>query len=460
MATTRFAPSPTGYLHFGNVRTALFNWLLARQAGGAMQLRLEDTDRARSSEQYSAAVVEDLRWLGLDFSGDSSGQPWRQSQRTAEYEQQLQRLRGQTYPCFCTAEELAAERQAQRAAGRPPRYSGKCAQLAGREAQRRLDGGEAAAWRFRVPPGTALTVRDWVRGDSTFSTADLGDFVVRRASGDFSFLFANAVDDALLGVTDVLRGEDHAANTPRQILLLQALELPPPRYGHLALIVAAGGKPLSKRDGLTPVRDWRARGYLPAALVNYLARVGHHYAPPDGDALMTLDDLAARFSRAALGRAPAQLDESQLQQRQKESVLQLAAADYRQWLGEARLRGLRDADAFCALTRENITLPEDADAWRDIIAGDTLAHISPDAAALIEAAANAALFAAAAQAAEASSWQDFCQQIGSASGKKGKALFMPLRAALTGRTDGPAMPQLYALLTPAQRRARFGAAQL
>lgn len=452
---TRFAPSPTGYLHLGNVRTALFNWLLAKQGGGVMQLRLEDTDRERSRPEYARAIAEDLHWLGLDFATDADGQPWRQSQRSAHYEEQLARLREHTYPCFCTDAELAAEREAQRAAGKPPRYSGKCARLSSAEAEQRLRT-QAAAWRFRVPQGSRLQVEDSVRGSTTYASDDIGDFVLRRANGDFSFLFVNAVDDALLGITDVLRGEDHTTNTPRQLLLLQALNLPAPRYGHIALMVGPGGKPLSKRDGLAPVRDWREKGILPAALVNYLSRTGHTYAAPQADTFLPLPQLAQHFSCAALGRAPAQYDAAQLTRWQKEAVLDLDKEAYLRWLGAARLQGIADKDAFFHLTRENITLPQEGEEWAHLLSATTLPHISAEAAAAIESGKD--LYPAAAAAAEAEDWQSFYKAVGVQSGKKGKALFLPLRAALTGRTDGPAMPLIYAMLTPAQRRQRFNAA--
>ena len=454
MNITRFAPSPTGYLHLGNVRTALFNWLLAKHNGGTMQLRLEDTDRARSANQYETALVEDLNWLGLDFSGDADGTPWRQSQRTAYYQEYIERLGEHCYPCFCSNEELAAQRQAQLAAGKPPRYNGTCAQHSTQAAQQRLATGAAAVWRFRVPRDTTVTVDDFVRGQTVYATDAIGDFILRRSNGDFSFIFTNALDDALLGVNRVLRGEDHTTNTPRQLLLLQALSLPVPQYGHIALMVAAGGKPLSKRDGLTPVRDWRARGYLPLALLNYLARVGHSYRHHNADALMTLQELSSHFSTAALGRAPAQYDAAQLLHWQKDAVMALSMQEYQQWLGNARLQGIANQEMFCQLTQENVVLPDDSEPWLRMLREEALSTYSETARAAMQAAGNE-FYTIAAAAATAAHWQDFCSTIKEKSGKKGKALFLPLRAALTGATDGPAMPLVYEILTPQQRRTRL-----
>jgi len=233
---TRFAPSPTGLLHLGNVRTALFNALLARRQKGRFLLRIEDTDRERSRPEYVAALLEDLRWLGLDWQeGPAVGgphEPYAQSTREAIYSQYYRQLESteRVYPCFCTPAELALNppaelalnRKAQLAAGRPPRYPGTCARLSEVERQARLERGLQPTLRFRVPVGRTIEFSDLVRGPQRFASDDIGDFVIRRADGTPQFFFANAVDDALMEVTHVLRGEDHLANTPRQLLLLEA----------------------------------------------------------------------------------------------------------------------------------------------------------------------------------------------------------------------------------------------
>ena len=251
---TRFAPSPTGHLHLGNARTALLNYLAARKTGGRFILRVEDTDEARSSDNFMRELFEDLRWMGLDWDeGPDIGGPhaaYRQQQRRAIYEEWLVKLdaAGLTYPCFCTPAELNISRRQQLAAGKPPRYAGTCRNLTEEQRAERLVRGQAAALRFRVPNGEVVTFNDVVHGEQRFSTDDIGDFIIRRADGSTAFFFSNAIDDALMGVTLVMRGDDHLTNTPRQMLILQALNLSIPRYAHVALLLGMDGAPLSKRQ--------------------------------------------------------------------------------------------------------------------------------------------------------------------------------------------------------------------
>ena len=277
---SRFAPSPTGDLHLGNARTALFNWLLARHAGGGFILRIEDTDAERSREPLTSALMEDLRWLGLDWDAgpdreDAHG-PYRQSQRAVQYERYFAALEsaGCTYPCYCSALELDMSRRSQLAAGKPPRYAGTCRSLTADQRARRAAQGLRPTLRFRVPDDARIEFDDFVHGPQSFVSGDIGDFVIRRADGTAAFFFCNAVDDADMGVTHVLRGEDHLTNTPRQLMLLDALGLTRPVYGHISLIVARDGSPLSKRHGATSVREYREQGYLPEALINHLFRLG------------------------------------------------------------------------------------------------------------------------------------------------------------------------------------------
>ena len=266
---TRFAPSPTGRLHLGNIRTALFNWLLARRHGGAFLLRLEDTDAMRGHEKYALALQEDLRWMGLvwDEGPDVGGAhgPYAQSERGEIYKSHFLKLEQDrlAYPCFCTEHELAIERKVAIASHLPPRYSGKCRALSPDDVRPRFGRGEPATLRFRVPAARKVGFDDKVRGPQVFDSADIGDFVIRRSDGTPAFFFCNAVDDALMQVTLVVRGEDHLTNTPRQIMLLEALGLPAPEYAHIALVVDADGTPLSKRTGSQSVEELRAAG-LPA----------------------------------------------------------------------------------------------------------------------------------------------------------------------------------------------------
>ncbi len=242
---TRFAPSPTGQLHLGNARTALFNFLLARHHAGRFVLRVEDSDAARSQESFTLALYEDLAWLGLvwDEGPDRGGPngPYQQSQRPALYRSFYERLEREqhAYPCFCTATELEIANRAQRTAGQAPRYAGTCRELTAAQRASRSAEGRRASLRFRVPTGRRIEFVDLVHGPQSFLSDDFGDFIIRREDGSAAFLFGNAIDDALMGVTHALRGEDHLSNTPRQRLILDALLLPAPRYGHLSLLMGA-----------------------------------------------------------------------------------------------------------------------------------------------------------------------------------------------------------------------------
>ena len=320
---TRFAPSPTGELHLGNARTALFNELLARHAGGRFLLRIEDTDLQRSTEEHTQALIADLRWLGLRWDAgpdceDERG-PYRQSARAVIYAADFAVLeeRGILYPCYCSALELAVSRRTQLAAGKPPRYAGTCRNLDAAGRARREAQGLIPTLRFRVPGAERIDFVDFVHGAQSFLSDDIGDFVVRRADKTAAFFFCNAVDDARMGITHVLRGEDHLANTPRQLLILRALDLSVPRYGHISLLVGPDGAPLSKRHGATSVREYRERGYTARAIINHLFRLGHATAE---HGFLTLSEMVTAFDTSHLGRAPARFDESQLRVWQKDAV--------------------------------------------------------------------------------------------------------------------------------------------
>ncbi len=457
---TRFAPSPTGLLHLGNIRTALFNYLLARGAHAAFLLRIEDTDAARGHEKYAEALQQDMAWLGLAWQegpgiGGPHG-PYYQSQRGAEYERYFAALQqqGQAYRCFCSEHELEVARKTQLAAGRPPRYSGRCRSLSAAEIQQRLAAGTPATLRFHVADGAAVTFNDKVRGEQVFRTDDIGDFVIRRSDGSPAFFFCNAIDDALMGVGLVMRGEDHLANTPRQILLLKALGLPVPEYAHISLVVGADGSPLSKRHGSRTVQELRATGYFPEAIVNYLARLGHTY---ESNQFMNLDALAAHFDSARLGRAPARFDEVQLQHWQREALLHLAPATVWTWMGEA-VQAIVPAAAragFIDTVRANITVPGDALRWARIIFTDDWTAAQGCSAAVAEAGGEFFRHAGAALEQHGTDFKAFSQHIKHATGAKGKALFLPLRAALSGELDGPEMVKLLPLIGVDRARARL-----
>src|SRR3989344_7799414 len=448
---TRFAPSPTGLLHLGNIRTELFNFLMARQASGTFLLRLEDTDAMRGHEKYARALEQDLRWLGLAWNeGPETGGhhgPYAQSERGSIYKEYFAALesRGLAYPCFCSEHELAIARKTALAAHRPPRYSGKCRALSPQEVQARFARAEPATLRFRVEEGNTVDFEAKVRARQGFNTDDIGGYVIRRSDGTPAFFFCNAIDDALMGVTLVVRGEDHLTNTPRQILLLQALGLSLPEYAHIALVVGADGAPLSKRTGSKSVEELRAAGYLPSAINNYLARLGHSY---DANALMSMDVLAENFDLSRLGRAPARYDEAQLMHWQREAVLHLSSTVIREWMGDA-VQALVPPDSFAAFieaVRGNIIFPADALRWAQIVFTDKLAVSHAAREAMV--AAGAEFFATARQALEKHG-ADFKAVSGTIKQERsvsGKALFQPLRAALMGELDGPEMARLLPLM--------------
>lgn len=463
LGATRFAPSPTGELHLGNARTALFNFLLARHARERFVLRIEDTDAGRSRPEHVEGLIADLAWLGLTWDAgpdceDARG-PYLQSQRTALYAQQFAELerQGVAYPCFCTPLELEAARHAQRASGRPPRYPGTCRDLTAEQRERKHAEGLPATLRFRVPAGRRIEFTDLVHGAQVFFSDDIGDFVVRRADGSAAFFFSNAVDDACMGVTQVLRGEDHLANTPRQLLILEVLGLPAPRYGHISLILGPDGSPLSKRHGAASVRAFRERGYRPEALVNYLFRLGH--ASPEHD-LLDLDALAGAFDIQRLGRAPAHFDEQQLRAWQKSVVHRLSPEQARSWLDAVLPAGIDPAAAvaFSAAVLPNVVLPDEARMWVDIVFG-TVPALQPEGEQTVRE-AGGAFFAAAARAA-AVDGADLAAIAGAArvaSGRKGAKLYLPLRYALTGLGHGPELAPLLKAMPMGEterRLARF-----
>lgn len=467
---TRFAPSPTGALHPGNVRTALFNALLARRAGGVFVLRIENTDAARGGEDAEAGIEEDLRWLGLEWqegpgTGGAFG-PYRQSERGAHYREQYRRLEeaGRAYPCFCTPQELERARVAQRHAGRAPRYPGTCVALTPYEIRERLATGLRPALRFRVPEGGVAVFDDLVRGAQRFATGEIGDFVIRRADGTPAFFFCNAVDDALMEVTHVLRGEDHLSNTPRQLLILEALGLQAPRYGHLPLLVDAQGRPLSKRRGAPGVGELRAAGYLPVAVVNHLARLGHTYKD---DALLDLDVLARGFDPARIGRAPARFEPAQLRRRQKEALARLPVDALWDWMRRAQVGAALEervpasrTTAFAEAVRNNIELPADALHWAQRLFADPAPQATAEARAAI-CAAGEGFFRVALEVSDTSAAAEFAtfrEALGRACGARGRALLLPLRAALTGETHGPELARIWELIGVDGVRRRLGAA--
>lgn len=464
----RFAPSPTGQLHVGNARTALYNWLLARRHGAAFILRIEDTDRERSTAASEQSILEDLRWLGLDWDegpdvGGRAG-PYRQSERLDLYTSHAARLirEGRAYRCFCSADEIEADRRAALAAGLAPKYSGRCRHLSSSDVNARLASGDAAVVRFQVPDHRDITFADVVRGPVTFSTDLIGDPVLLRSDGSPAYNFAVVVDDALMGVTHVVRGEDHIPNTPRQVLLYEAFGWTPPVFAHLSLVLGPDHAPLSKRHGATSVVEFRAKGYLPEALVNYLALVG--WSPGGGDELLPLDEMARRFSLEGVSHSAGVFDVEKLAWANRHY---LKAAD-RGRLCELSLPYLREAGYVTSpdvRAREWLTavLPIATDAVDrlDQVPGrlnqifrfdapaalgraEIGAEFAADSARAVVAALSADL-ATAPPLTDREAFRAAAQRVRAATGQKGKALFHPIRVALTGEAEGPELD----LLVPA-----------
>lgn len=405
----------------------------------------------RGHEKFSVALEQDLHWLGLEWQegpGPGGAQaPYLQSQRGDIYARYFDQLEtsGSAYPCFCSEHELEIARKTAIAAGRPPRYSGRCLHLSSDDIGARRAEGRPATLRFHVADGQTVEFDDMVRGRQTFATSDIGDFIIRRSDGTPAFFFCNAIDDALMGVSLVVRGEDHLTNTPRQILLLSTLGLPVPGYAHIALVVGSDGAPLSKRTGSRSVLELREQGFLPLAVNNYLARLGHTY---ESNAFLDMPGLVAAFDGARLHKAPARFDEAQLLHWQREAVRAAEVATLWTWMADTvnALVPESEREAFVEAVRGNIVFPPDARHWAKAIYTTTLElnHAAQEAAR----SAGEEFFEITRRALDkhGSDFKRLSQMIKQDSGLSGKALFQPLRAAFTGELDGPEMAKLLPLI--------------
>jgi glutamyl-tRNA synthetase/nondiscriminating glutamyl-tRNA synthetase len=446
----RFAPSPTGLLHVGNARTALFNWLLARREDGKFVLRIEDTDTERSSRASEDGIRADLRWLGLDWDeGPEAGgnfSPYRQSERLPLYASYARTLieAGHAYWCFCTAEQLERERAEALAANAPPKYSGRCRAVPLADAQTRRAAGEDAAIRFAVPADRDVTFEDLVRGVVTFHTSVIGDPIIVRSDGGPAYNFAVVVDDALMEMSHVIRGEDHISNTPRQILIYEALGFAPPSFAHLSLVMGPDHAPLSKRHGATSVSEFRARGYLPEALVNYLALLG--WSPGDGEELMAIADMAARFDVTRVSHSAAVFDTDKLawmnRQYMKACEPERLVDLTMPWF-DARFGARCTRPAVAAVLPLAVgavdrleELPERVAFVFEWNQGEAtrLVAAEPDGATVVAAFADAI---ADQGALTRDSFRAAATVARQATGIKGRALFHPIRVALTGLDSGP-----------------------
>lgn len=440
--TTRFAPSPTGLLHVGNIRTALHNWMLAKRSGGQFLLRIDDTDTARSREDHVIGIRTDLAWLGLKPDREE-----RQSARFDVYAREFSRLvsAGRVYRCYETAQELDLRRKVLRGRGLPPVYDRAALELTEADHTAREAAGDAPHWRFLLDHAAPIEWDDGIRGHQTFVPALMSDPVVRRADGSWLYMLPSVIDDIDMGITDVLRGEDHVSNTAAQVQMFTALDAPCPRFAHEALLVGTEGK-LSKRLGSLGMAELREAGIEPEALVALLARLG---TSQPVEPIADRDVLIGGFDLAHFGRAPARFDDAELHR------LNAAIVHHLPFARVAHLLPAGMSEAGWEAVRPNLAHIGEAAEWWQVITGP----VTPpefgedDRGFLVQ--ADAALTA---MEWDAQIWQALTAALKQTSGRKGKALFLPLRQALTGRDHGPEMAALLPLIGRDAASERLAAA--
>ncbi|MFT4055541.1 MAG: glutamate--tRNA ligase [Novosphingobium sp.] len=430
MTVTRFAPSPTGHLHVGNIRTALHNFLLAKQAGGRFLLRIDDTDAARSKEEYVEAIRADLAWLGLHPEGEE-----RQSARFAVYEEAFAKLEaaGRVYPCWETPQELDLRRKVLLGRGLPPIYDRAALKLSAEEKAAKIAAGDLPHWRFLLDHAEPIGWDDGVRGAQKFDAAQMSDPVVRRADGSWLYMLPSVIDDIAMGVTSILRGEDHVSNTAAQVQMFTALGAPVPAFAHEALLVGTEGK-LSKRLGSLGAAHFREAGIEPQALVALLGRLG---TSDPVDSALGLDELAQAFDLSHFGRAPARFDEAELE-RVNAAIVHALSFD----AVAARLPEGMDAAAWEAIRPNLAKVAEAADWWAVVTGPVAAAEFSDEDRAYCALAADTL----AGLEWEEGIWKTLTGALKDATGRKGKALFLPLRQSLTGMEHGPDMGALLPLI--------------
>ncbi|MDE2405354.1 MAG: glutamate--tRNA ligase [Sphingomonadales bacterium] len=444
MTVTRFAPSPTGLLHIGNVRTALHNWMLARKDGGRFLLRIDDTDTARSREDYVAAIRADLDWLGLRPDGEV-----RQSERFDLYEREFARLvaAGRVYRCYESAQELELKRKVQLGRGLPPIYDRAALALGEADHAAKAAAGEMPHWRFLLDRDAAIAWDDGIRGAQRFDAAQMSDPVVRRADGSWLYMLPSVIDDIDMGITQVLRGEDHVSNTATQLQMFTALGAEPPRFAHEALLTGSEGK-LSKRLGSLGMAELREQGIEPEAVIALLARLGT--SDPVDPALRPME-LAAALDLTRFGRAPARFDEAELQRVNAAVIHRLSHDEV-----AARLPDGMGAAAWQAI-RPNLSTVGEAAEWWAVVRGPVAAPVmnSEDHEYLKIAANVFEQIDWDLPEARNESWKFLTANLKETTGRKGKALFLPLRLALTGREHGPDMAALLPLIGRDEALARL-----
>lgn len=458
MNRVRFAPSPTGYLHLGNVRTALFNFLFVKKTGGKFILRIEDTDKERSRDEYTQALQEDLKWLGIRWDegpgSEGAAGSYKQSERMGIYREYLDKLirEEKAYECYVTPEEVEAMKQKAREEKRSLRFENLGRSFSREEIEKRKKAGVRPTVRFKIDE-PELQIHDLIRGEVAFNLDDMvGDFVLRRADGMPTFHFAVCVDDGLMNITHVIRGEDHLSNTPKHILLMKALGFTPPAYGHLPLVLGPGGEPLSKRFSDVSVREFRRRGYLPEALANYIALLG--WASGDNREIYSWAELQQAFDLGRVGKSPSQYDPQKLD-----------------WVNADHIKNMPEEHfirvCFDYFRTQNIVLPEDEAVSKILclyqkniskldelaekfdILNDTFTYeikewvTSEESRKVIQCAAD---ILESLPAREVLTYEELAQRIKTQTGAKGKGLFMPVRMAWTGKEHGRELKLIYEAL--------------
>lgn len=478
----RFAPSPTGPLHIGGARTVLFNWLFARRHQGKFVLRSEDTDLERSSLKWEKDIADSLRWLGLDWDegievGGPNG-PYRQTERLEIYQDYLSKLwlGGNIYYCFCTPEELAQDREAAMARGDNPVYSGRCRNLSPAQVEEKLQSGLQPTIRFKVPAETEIVINDLIRGQVSFLSQDVGDFIIIKSDGIPTYNFAVVIDDITMGITHIIRANEHLVNTPRQVLIYDALGEQKPQFGHVSMVLDESGRKMSKRLGDMSVTAYARRGYLPEAVVNFMVLLG--WAPEDEREIMTLAEMVSAFDLQRVSKSPGVFDQQKMDWMNNHYI---RACDLDR-LADLALPYLKDADLVghgiagdwlkyvLAVIRDELTCLEQVPKHLQDFAGDTvemqveaISYLQQDSAALV-------LDEFCSRLEELTAIQDLSKlqeqvqamlkqlnkDLKAQANVSGKSVFMPIRAALTGTLSGQELYYLVPILGIDRVKRRIG----
>jgi len=476
----RFAPSPTGYLHIGGARTALFNWLFARHHQGAFILRIEDTDEVRSTDESVNGILESMKWLGLDWDEGPTPDgkstlgnygPYFQMQRLDKYQAACDELikKGTAYPCYCTPEEVEKMRELALLAKRPPKYDGRCRNLSTEARRAREAEGRRKSIRFKTPQAGNTRFVDFVRGAMDFENVLLEDFVILKTSGVPTYNFACVVDDHHMAISHVIRGDDHLSNTPRQILVYEALGWKPPEFAHLAMILGSDGSRLSKRHGATSVTEYRDAGYLPEVLLNYLALLG--WGTEDSQQIFTQAEMIEKFLLERCSRSPATFDPAKLiwmngEYIRKKSPEQLAAMS-KPFFKEKPIASVSEKtyQAAVALELEKVKLLTDVPKLTDFLLWDEYEYREEAVTKVLRAEGAAGILDELAKRLtvlnpfDLAGIEALCKTLAKDKGVKNGAIFHPLRVAVSGRTEGPSLWHMVEFLGKERTLERIKRAQ-